>query len=244
MPTVSILMPAYNAKATIGSAIASIQSQTETDWILHVIDDVSKDGTFSVVNALAQQDSRIKLSRNPGPRGAAYARNHGLRQAQGRYIAFLDADDLWEPSKLARQITLMRKTGAALSYCGFMRRRSGHTDTYVSVPTTVDYETLLKGNIIGCLTAIYDTKRCGKVAMPLIRRRHDFALWLKILEHHGPAHGINEPLATLRMSATSLSANKVKATYGTWRMYRDVIGLSIPASATNLCQHLFQRALR
>ncbi|MCK0122133.1 glycosyltransferase [Loktanella sp. F6476L] len=244
MPTVSILMPAYNASTTIGSAIASVQSQTETDWTLHVIDDLSDDDTFSIVNALAMKDPRIQLSRNPGPRGAAYARNHGLDQAQGRYIAFLDADDLWKPSKLTRQIALLRQTGAVLSYCGFTRRRHGHPDTHVQVPEILDYETLLRGNIIGCLTAIYDTERCGKIPMPLIHRRHDFALWLTILNHHGPAYGINEPLAVLRMSATSLSANKVKATYGTWRMYRDIIGLSIMASTANLCRHLFQRVFR
>ena len=244
MPTVSILMPAYNASETIASSIASVQAQTETDWILHVINDASDDNTASIVSALAQKDTRIHLSQNPGPRGAAYARNHGLCQAQGRYIAFLDADDLWEPSKLTRQIALLRETNAALSYCGFLRRSTGRTDKYRSVPTTLNYETLLKGNVIGCLTVIYDTKHCGKVPMPLIHRRHDFALWLKILEHHGPAHGINEPLAILRMSATSLSANKIKATYATWRMYRDIIGLSILSSATNLCRHILQRILR
>lgn len=244
MVTVSILMPAHNAAATIGAAIASVQTQGMADWELLVINDRSDDATQIQVEALAHADPRIRLLQNEGPQGAAAARNTGLAAAQGRYIAFLDADDEWLPHKLEQQMALLQETGAALCYSGFVTRRAGRPDKSVTVPPSVTYQQLLSGNIIGCLTAIYDTKVCGKVPMPLIRRRHDYALWLNILKDHGTACGIPAPLAVLHLASGTLSANKAAATYDTWRMYRDVVGLSAAKSLYYLLRHLVQRALR
>ncbi len=244
MVTVSILMPVFNAADTIPAAIASVQAQSEPDWELWVIDDSSQDGTAQKVQNLAATDPRIKLIRNTGPRGAAAARNTGLSAATGRYIAFLDADDTWLPEKLALQLELMVRTGAALCYSGFIARREGRRDKTIVVPDSVTYEQLLRGNIIGCLTAMYDTSICGKVPMPLIRRRHDFALWLQLLKSHGTAYGTTQPLAILRLANGTLSSNKILAFYDTWRMYRDIAGLSVLASFGNLCSHVLQRALR
>lgn len=244
MVTVSVLMPAYNAAATIETSISSVIEQTYTDWELLVINDHSDDATAHIVGKLTKHDGRIQLLDNSGARGAAGARNTGLAVAKGHYIAFLDADDLWLPEKITRQLAMMTQTGAALSYTGFHARRGGRSDKLVQVPETVTYEQLLRGNIIGCLTAVYDTHICGKVPMPPIKRRHDFALWLRILQAHSPAHGINEPLAILRLQAGSLSANKLLAIRDTWRMYRDVIGLSVPATFYHLSRHLLQRVLR
>lgn len=244
MATVSILMPARNAAATIGAAMASVQAQSVQDWELLVIDDASNDATARSVETRAGSDPRIRLLRSDGQQGAAAARNLGLDAACGRYIAFLDADDEWFPDKLERQLVLMFRTGAALSYAGFITRSAGRPDREITVSPTVSYDRLLSGNIIGCLTAMYDTDICGKVPMPLIRRRHDYALWLTLLKAHGCAHGIPEPLAVLHLSRGTLSSNKLAATYDTWRMYRNVIGLSAPASLVYLCRHLTQRISR
>lgn len=244
MTNISILMPAYNAANTIGPAIQSIQAQSENDWELIVINDNSRDDTVAIVTAMARTDPRIRLVHNSGLQGAAPARNTGLAAANGRYIAFLDADDLWLPEKLTRQLALMAETNAPLCYAGFITRRAGWPEKVVTVPDSITYDHLLGGNIIGCLTAIYDTRICGKVPMPLIRSRHDFALWLQLLKTHGTAYGIPEPLAVLHLAKGTLSANKIVSTYDTWRMYRDVIGLSVPASLNNLCRHLAQRVMR
>ena len=245
MVTVSILMPAYNAAQTIGAAIASVQAQSEKNWEILVINDGSQDETVGKVSALTRDDPRIRLMHNNGHQGAAAARNTGLSLASGRYIAFLDADDEWLPQKLTKQLALMIQTGAPLCYAGFFishaGRRKGKERT---VPTSITYEQLLTGNIIGCLTAIYDTEICGKVPMPLIRRRHDYALWLNLLKVQGPACGVSEPLAIHRLAHGTLSSNKIIATYDTWRMYRDIVGLSALASLNCLFRHLAQRVLR
>ncbi|MBI1494728.1 glycosyltransferase family 2 protein [Halocynthiibacter styelae] len=244
MITVSILMPAFNAAHTIDAAIASVCAQNERDWQLLVIDDSSTDATCEIVSARAQTDPRIRLLHNTGPRGAAFARNTGLEVATGRYIAFLDSDDQWLPDKLTQQFALLKETGAPLCYGGYYAKREAGPGNTINVPPHVTYEQLLRGNVIGCLTAIYDTRICGKVPMPPLKRRHDFALWLQILKTHGPACGVTRPVAVLRLASGTLSSNKLVSSYDTWRMYRDIEKLSAMKSAVYLFRHLTQRVWR
>lgn len=243
-PGVSVLMPVHNAEATLSEAVRSVIGQTSSDWELVIADDGSEDGSVRAAQAIAASDDRISVLSAERKTGAAAARNRALAAARGRYIAFLDADDLWLPEKLERQIGFMRTTGAALSFTAFTRRRPGARDRVQPVPATIDYDTLLRGNVIGCLTAIYDTARTGKRPMAEIPRRHDFALWLEIVKEAGLAHGLNEPLAIHRMSRGSLSANRIAAMRDTWRMYRQVIGLSRLTAAECLISHLIKRAIR
>lgn len=243
-PDVSVLMPILNAEATLAEAVCSVVNQTCTSWELVISDDGSEDGSLQVARTCAGSDSRIRVLAADRRTGAAAARNRALAAAHGRYIAFLDADDLWLPEKLERQIDFMRATGAALSFTAFTRRRPGARDRTQPVPATVDYEALLHGNVIGCLTAIYDTERVGKRPMAEIPRRHDFALWLEIVKETGLAHGLNEPLAIHRMSRGSLSANRIAAVRDTWRMYRQVVGLPRLRAAECLLSHLVKRGLQ
>jgi teichuronic acid biosynthesis glycosyltransferase TuaG len=120
MPRVSVIMPAFDSAAHVGSAIASVQAQTETDWELLVIDDGSRDETPGIVANAAREDRRIHLIRLAGNGGPAVARNAGIAAARGRYIAFLDSDDLWLPEKLARQLRFMEQRNAGFSYTGFL----------------------------------------------------------------------------------------------------------------------------
>ncbi len=243
-PLVSVLMPARNAAATLAASVDSVRAQGLAEWELLIADDASTDATLSLARALAASDERIRVLDAPaGHAGAAQARNRALVVARGRYIAFLDADDLWHPDKLERQIAFMTETGAALSYTGYLRRKAGR-DRRVRVPATVGYDELLRGNVIGCLTAVYDTALCGRAPMPPIPRRHDFALWLDILRRTGPARGLDLPLAVHSVSGRSLSANKLAATADTWRMYRDVIGLTRAQALGCLSSHLWRRATR
>jgi len=242
-PTVSILMPARNAAPWLGAAIASVQAQQFREWELIIVNDASDDGTAACAYTAALGDPRLRVIHSARHIGAAGARNMALDAATGRYIAFLDADDTWHPDKLHKQIPFMRTRGAALSYTGFWRQTALRRH-HVRVPSTVTRDALLRGNVIGCLTAIYDTARLGKVPMPDLPMRHDFALWLDLLARTGPAHGLDLPLAIHLRRAGSLSSNKLRAMAATWRVYRDHAGLRPGMAALCLSSHLAQRLRR
>ncbi len=221
---VSVIMPSYNAERFINESIESILRQTYGEWELIIVDDKSTDNTARVIESYIQKDKRIKcilLEENSGP---AVARNRAIKEARGRYIAFLDADDLWMPQKLEKQIAFMQKENIALSYTGYYRFEESAEEIKdeVIVPLKVNYHELLKQNIIGCLTAVYDTKIVGKVYMPLIRKRQDFGLWLVILKKVPYAYAINEPLAYYRMHYDSISSNKIISSQYNWKLYREV----------------------
>lgn len=222
--TVSVIMPSYNAEKFIKESIESVLQQSYVDWELIIVDDQSTDNTVKIIDIYKQRDERIKyivLEQNSGP---AVARNRAIEEAQGRYIAFLDADDLWMPQKLEKQIAFMQRENIALSYTGYYRFEQSidQIKDEIIVPLKVDYPELLKQNIIGCLTAVYDTKILGKVYMPLIRKRQDFGLWLKILREVPYACGLNEPLAYYRMHHDSISSNKIISSQYNWKLYREV----------------------
>jgi glycosyltransferase involved in cell wall biosynthesis len=242
-PSVSILMPAHNVAPWVGAAIASVQAQRFREWELILVNDASTDGTATCARVAALGDPRLRLIDNPRRLGAAQARNRALDAARGRYIAFLDADDTWHPDKLHQQIPFMQAQGAALSYTGFWRQ-TGSRRHHVRVPRTVTRDALLRGNVIGCLTAVYDTARLGKVPMPDLPMRHDFALWLDLLARSGLAHGLDLPLATHIRRAGSLSSDRLRAMAATWRVYRDHAGLRRSAALLCLTSHLAKRLQR
>ena len=221
---VSIITPSYNSSKFISTTIESVLEQTYQNWEMIIVDDLSPDNSIAIVKKYLPKDNRIKflkLEKNSGP---AIARNYAIKEAKGRYIAFLDSDDLWHKDKLSKQITFMQKNDIALSYTGYyqIEENSGEIMDQVSIHQKVNYNELLKQNIIGCLTAIYDTKKIGKVYMPNILRRQDFGLWLKILKKVPYAHGIDEPLAYYRIRSSSVSSNKILASKYNWKLYTGV----------------------
>lgn len=223
-------MPAYNAARFIGDAIRSVQAQTFGDWELVIIDDVSSDDTAAIVTAAAERDGRIAFHRLTERSGGAVARNTAMERATGRYIAFLDADDMWLPEKLEAQLAFMRETRAAFSFSAYQAvdADGNRTGRVISVPESVDYAQLLRGSPIGCLTAMYDREVCGLVLMPLIRKRQDYALWLKIVRQVGKAYGLQQCLGLYRVHAGSLSSNKLSAAHYTWKVYREIERLPLP----------------
>jgi teichuronic acid biosynthesis glycosyltransferase TuaG len=240
---VSVIMPVFNAEETVARAVASVQAQDYPDWELVLIEDGSSDGSADLCADLAAADPRIRILRQPRNSGAAVARNSGLKIARGRYIAFLDADDEWLPEKLSCQLAFMQARGAHFSYTGFWRQR-GTERHQVRVPERIDRNRLLKGNVIGCLTALYDRAHFGRVEMPALRLRQDFALWLKLLERGEVAHGLDRPLAVHHVHPNSLSAPKGRAIRATWQMYRSHLGLSPMRAGWYLSNHLLRRLLR
>lgn len=231
MTAVSVITPSYNCANFISQTIKSVLSQTFHDWEMIIVDDFSSDNSVDVIQGYVEMDPRIKLIRKLKNSGAAMARNAAIEAAQGRYISFLDSDDIWLPHKLERQLMFMEQTGATFSCCAYEKiDEDGSPFGHVGVPAKVEYSDLLKTCSIGCLTAIYDTKYFGKVYMPNIRKRQDFGLWLSLLKRTKYVYGISEVLAQYRVRSESISANKLNAAQYTWRLYRDVEKLNLVKS--------------
>lgn len=235
-------MPAWNVEGTLGRAMTSVQAQTLQSWELLVIDDASGDDTGRIGADVAARDDRVRVLTQAQRSGAAQARNRGIRAARGRFIAFLDADDEWLPGKLEQQLAFMAERKAALSYTEFWRD-TGTRRSRVAVPARVSHRDLLHGNVIGCLTAVYDRQMLGTVEMPDLRLRQDYALWLEILRRIPQAHGLQMPLAVHHQHAGSLSSNRWRAMRATWTLYRRE-GLGRLAAARCLASHLLRRVLR
>lgn len=238
--TVSILMPVFNAEATLAAAVTSVQAQSYRNWELILVDDGSTDGSTALAERLVADDPRLKLHVLSFNQGAARARNEALAHANGPLIAFLDADDTWMPQKLELQVTAMQQSGAAFSYTGYQRCRDGQCRD-VSVPTSLSYDQLLRGNVVGCLTAMYDSSKLGKRPMPDLRMRQDFALWLEILREDPVVVGLPEMLATHNRQKGSLSSGVLRAMAGTWAVYRRVEGLSVGRSIGLISRHYLNR---
>jgi teichuronic acid biosynthesis glycosyltransferase TuaG len=232
MPLVSIITPSWNVAPLIGETIASVQAQTFRDWELLIADDCSTDQTAAIVESMAASDPRIKLIRQPRNGGPALARQAAIEQAQGRFIAFLDSDDLWLPAKLERQIAFAQSNHAALSYTAFRRINETGTATgrLIEVPASLDYEQLLKNTSIATLTAMVDRGVAGNIAMKN-EPYDDFCLWLSILKPGRIAHGLNEDLARYRVRGSSVSSRPLRSAGWVWHIYRNVEQLSPTKSA-------------
>ncbi|WP_307847708.1 teichuronic acid biosynthesis protein TuaG [Metabacillus bambusae] len=233
LPYVSIITPSYNSSKYIKKTIDSVKMQTFKNWEMIIVDDCSKDDTRSILRKLSEEDSRIKVIYLETNSGAAVARNTAIDAAMGKYIAFLDSDDLWLPEKLEKQIKFMEEKDILFSFTKYdvIDEEGNNLNKPVSVPESIDYHGLLKNTIIGCLTVMINIEKLGKMKMPEIRTRQDFAFWLSILRKGHKAYGINETLAQYRYVADSISSNKVKAAKRNWQVYREIEKLGFFYSA-------------
>lgn len=219
---VSIITPLYNSEKYIGATIRSVLAQTYKNWEMIIVDDCSEDDGVEV--ARSYRDSRIKIYSLKENSGGSAARNYAIERAGGRYIAFLDSDDLWKEEKLGKQVEFMKRKDAEFSYTWYSKiDESGrYTGRVGSIPGNLDYKRLLRANYIGCLTGVYDTKRIGKVYLPVIKRRQDYALWLEVIKKTGTAMCLEEDLALYRVRSNSLSQSKVKRLYYNYLVYYQV----------------------
>lgn len=225
---VSIVMPSFNCEDTLGYSVNSVMAQTYSNWELIIVDDASTDKTYDVAREIATRDARISVLRLDVNKGPAVARNCAIRISSGRYIAFLDSDDIWYPSKLEVQIEFMKARGIYFSFASYRRRKlSGQILGVVRAPNRVTYKQLLKTCPIGCLTAVYDADALGRVEMPLIKKRQDFGLWLKLLKIVPYASGIDQVLADYIVRNDSVSSNKIHAAKYQWKIYREVEKLGL-----------------
>jgi glycosyltransferase involved in cell wall biosynthesis len=214
-------MPLYNCEQFVEASINSVISQSYGDWELIVIDDCSTDNSFQKAKALADSDKRIKLYKMPKNSGVAKVRNRAIEEARGRYLAFLDADDLWHEDKLKLQLAFMKEQRVAFSFTAFdVIDESGENFFGVNeVPLRFGYEDLLKRTAIGCLTVMYDTFEIDKCYFDTTLGKHeDYQCWLEILKKIPYAGGLNEPLAYYRVRNSSLSSNKLIAASYVWKI--------------------------
>lgn len=225
---VSVITPAFNSEEYILETINSVKGQTHQNWEMIIVDDCSTDNTVSLIKKEMEKDSRIKLIQQEKNSGAAVARNTAIKQAKGRYLSFLDSDDLWYPEKIETQLIFMKENDVGFSFTSYeiINQDGELTCKTISVPSSIDYNGLLKNTIIGCLTVMLDIKKTGLVQMPNIRTRQDTALWLSILKKGYKAYGIQKPLAKYRKVNGSISSNKLKMAKQNWKLYREIEGLN------------------
>lgn len=233
-PLVSVIMPSYNVERHIAESIRSVQAQTVPDWELLISDDCSTDGTRAVVERIVAEDPRVQLFPLEENSGAAAARNNSLAHARGRYVAYLDADDLWLPEKLERQISFMEERGAAFSCASYevIGEDGEPLGREVRMLDRCDYMGFLTHNLLQTVGIMVDTSAVDRslLVMPDMRRRQDAATWLQVLKAGFDCYGVPDVLCGYRRVANSLSSNKAKAAKGVWHLYRKVERLPLVTS--------------
>lgn len=236
---VSIIMPVHNGAETIGKSIESVLAQTYEQWELIIIDDCSADETKKVVEGY--KDNRIRYLYLQQNCGVAGARNRGIHAATGRYIAFLDSDDLWMPEKVMEQLAFMREKKCGFSYTEYRQfvDTVDHIGHLISIHDCVDYQALLKGNEIGCLTVMLDRSIFPEIEMPAARHE-DYITWLNLLRTGKKAYGIHKDLARYRKSSKSLTGNKWRSLKWTWDVYRKSQNLSRRESLKNMYYYIIK----
>ena len=244
---VSIIVPVYNGVQFLEETVTSVRKQTWQDWELLLVDDCSEDGSYELMKRLASEDPRAIPLRQEQNSGAAQARNRGVMEASGKYIAFLDADDLWLPDKLSHEMEFMKRTGAGFVFSGyeFADEKGKGLGKVVRVPETINYRQALQNTTIFTSTVLFDTHRIPKelIRMPLVKSE-DTALWWSLLRRGYTAYGLNENLVLYRRSAGTLSANKLEAVKRIWYLYRKVENLGILYSAYNFVFYALRAVLR
>lgn len=255
-PLFSVIIPVYNAEKTIEKTVRSLQNQSFQDWEALIVNDASTDQSVEFLSKMAAQDARIHLFNTPEknrPLGAAATRNIGIEKAIGRYIAFLDADDLWLPEKLAYQHKAF-EDGADIVFSSYRRvDAAGHDMGIVHARPHVKWKDALAGNPIGCLTGAYRRATFLQARMPLDTWPEDYGFWLGLLRGGTFAVGLPEVLAEYRLSAGSASSNKLASAYGVWKLLgeekisflqriRGFIGY-MTSSVKHRCSHYLYRYL-
>ena len=237
---VSIIMPSYHTGNYIADSIRSVLAQTYDNWELLIVDDCSPDDTDDVVRPFLE-DPRIRYFKNEKNSGAAVSRNRALREAKGRWIAFLDSDDLWEPEKLEKQIAFMKKNGCRFSYTNYIEidAEGNPNGVHVTGPKKITKTGFYNFCWPGCLTVMYDAEAVGLIQIADIKKNNDYAMWLKVCRK-ADCYLLNEDLAKYRRGRSgSISTQSVKTMIGWhYKLYHDAEGQNAVASAINTGRNL------
>ncbi|MBO4617278.1 MAG: glycosyltransferase family 2 protein [Lachnospiraceae bacterium] len=242
---VSIIVPLYNAEKFIWETVQSVINQTYKDFELLLVDDCSTDRSLAAAEAI--NDSRVRVIRQEQNAGAYAARNRGLSEAKGRYIAFLDADDKWESTKLEDTLKFMEEKGAGFVFTSyeFADEKCVGTGKVVRVPETITYKQALSNTTIFTSTVLIDREKVADelIKMPNIKSE-DTATWWQILRSGHTGYGLDKNLVKYRRSAGTLSSNKIEALRRIWNLYRKAAGLSVVSSAAHFVVWAFKAVAR
>ena len=244
---VSIIMASYNCGKYVEESIRSVQAQTYKNWELLFVDDCSVDDTVERVTAMSKEDPRIRVFCNDHNSGAAVSRNLALRNAKGRWIAFLDSDDIWYAPKLEKQIRFMEENGCSFSYTEYkeMDMNSTPTGVMVSGPRHVTKWGMMNFCWVGCLTVMYDAEKVGLIQIADIRKNNDYAMWLKVARK-ADCYLLAECLASYRRGRDGSISTHGYATLIKWhyKLWREAERMSPIISALMTARNLFFGVLK
>lgn len=216
---VSIITPVYNSEKYISDTIESVLSQTYKNWEMIIADDCSNDKTAEIIKTYS--DTRIKYLKLGENSGAAIARNKALDIVKGKFVAFLDADDMWKPDKLEKQLNFMLNNNIGFSFTGYEIIKDSK-NKIIRVPQEINYSQFMKNTIIGTLTVMINTEITGKIRLVDVKKDHDSMTWAKLLRQIDYAYGLDESLAIYRKVSGSISNNKIKAVKVHWNNCRNI----------------------
>ncbi len=212
----------YNSEKYISETIDSVLAQSYQYWEMIIINDLSSDNSTDIVKKYLQKDNRLKLIELEEKGGPAKARNEGIKLAQGKYLTFIDSDDLWHSSFLEKQVSFLENNNIPLSYASYQRIDTmGNPLKKIIVPKVETYKRLLKSNYISCLTAMYNVEILGKQTFINVGHE-DYVYWLSLLKKIKYAKGIQEVLAYYRVGKKSVSSNKFQNVKWQWNIYRNI----------------------
>lgn len=232
---VSVIMPSYNTAEYIAESIQSVLNQTYTNWELIIVDDCSTDNTDETVEPYLR-DSRISYLKNDKNSGAAVSRNRALREAKGKWIAFLDSDDLWLPEKLEKQIAFMENNGYHFSYTSYIEidEESKPNGKCITGPKRITKHGMYNYCWLGCLTVMYDAEYVGLIQIADIKKNNDYAMWLKVCKK-ADCYLLNQVLGEYRRGrAGSVSSHSIR-TMIKWhyKLFREAEGQNIVFAIIN-----------
>lgn len=242
---VSIITPTYNAEKFITETLKSVQNQTYQNWEMILVDDASTDETVKSISDFAKKDSRIKLFKLEKNSGNGFARNIALEKAVGKYIAYLDADDLWFPNKLEKQIQFLKENNLhfTFSFYDCIDEEGNSLNRRVEAPINLTYDELFFCNYVGNLAAIYDADYFGKIVIEATQKRQDWRLWLTILKQIQVVKPVPEPLAFYRIRKNSISSSKFKLIKHNFGVYREFHGFNFVFSILLMIRFLFTQLI-
>ncbi len=238
---VSIIMPTYNCAKFIEETINSVLNQTYKNWELLIVDDRSTDNTEKIVNKCVEKDKRISYQILEKNQGAAIARNTAIKEAKGKYIAFLDSDDLWTEDKLEKQIEFMQKNNCYFTYTNYevINEKGEKLNKVVTGPKKIGKIGMYNYCWPGCLTVMYDREKIGLVQIENLKKNNDYAMWLKVIKKE-KCYLLNENLAKYRIRSGSISnQSKIKLIKHHYILYKNGEGQNNIIAYFNTIRNLF-----
>lgn len=241
---VSIITPMYNAEKYVESTIQSVLSQTYENWEMIIVNDCSTDNSLDIAERYSKKDARIKIFNHEHNKGISATRNEGISNAKGRYIAFVDSDDIWKKDKLKKQIAFMKDNNYDFTYtvCELINEVGTPLNKILKIRIFANFKDLLKSNYIVCSSVIIDTRKIN-VYVPDVKHE-DYATWLRILKNGHTAYALNNMLVEYRIRKFSVSANKIKSFSWVFNIYRNYLKMSLLQALYRIIVYFFYSTIK